>query len=319
MTQLDENAEPGRARPELIKAVPVRHPGRWFAVAVLALLTAMFVHMLVTNKAFQWSFIIDNAFRPPVVEGVRTTVLLTVFAMLIGIALGIMFAVMRLSANPILRGAAWLYTWFFRAVPRLVLAILFGNMAILYQQVRFGFPFDRQLSDLLGIDIDGTIFDIDARTFLSGFMAGLLALALSEGAYMAEIVRAGILSVNPGQNEAAQALGMSRLLTMRRIVLPQAMRVIVPPTGNETIAMLKDTSLVAFVPVTNELFFRLEAIGSRTFQVFPMLVAACVWYLLLTSFLLVGQYFIERHFARGTASGPAGMRLRVLGGAGGEH
>jgi polar amino acid transport system permease protein len=132
-------------------------------------------------------------------------------------------------------------------------------------------------------------------------------------------VRAGILSVNPGQNEAAQALGMSRLLTMRRIVLPQAMRVIVPPTGNETIAMLKDTSLVAFVPVTNELFFRLEAIGSRTFQVFPMLVAACVWYLLLTSFLLVGQYFIERHFARGTASGPAGMRLRVLGGAGGEH
>jgi polar amino acid transport system permease protein len=318
MAQFEDTVEPGQARPEPIKAVPVRRPGRWVAVAVLALLTAMFVHMLVTNDAFQWSFIIDNAFRPPVVEGVRTTVALTVFAMLIGIALGVVFAVMRLSPNPILRGAAWVYTWFFRAVPRLVLAVLFGNMAILYQQVRFGFPFDRQLADLLGLDIDGTIFSIDARTFLTGFMAGLLALALSEGAYMAEIVRAGILSVNPGQNEAAQALGMSRMLTMRRIVLPQAMRVIIPPTGNETIAMLKDTALVAFVPVTNELFFRLEAIGSRTFQVFPMLVAACVWYLMLTSVLLVGQYFIERYFARGT-SARAGMRLRVLGGAGGGH
>jgi polar amino acid transport system permease protein len=318
MTQFEDTVEPGQAQPESIKAVPVRHPGRWIAVVVLAVLTAMFVHMLVTNEAFQWSFIIDNAFRPNVVEGVWTTVRLTVFAMLIGIALGIVLAVMRLSPNPILSGAAWLYTWFFRAVPRLVLAVLFGNMAILYQQVRFGFPFDQQLADLLGLDINGTIFSIDARTFLSGFMAGLLALALSEGAYMAEIVRAGILSVNPGQNEAAQALGMSRMLTMRRIVLPQAMRVIIPPTGNETIAMLKDTALVAFVPVTNELFFRLEAIGSRTFQVFPMLVAACIWYLLLTSVLLVGQYFLERYFARGT-SARAGMRLRVLGGPGGGH
>jgi polar amino acid transport system permease protein len=319
MTQVDENTGSGQARPEAIKAVPVRHPGRWVAVVVLAVLTAMFVHMLVTNRAFQWSFIIDNAFRPPVIEGVRTTVALTVLAMLIGIALGVVFAMMRLSPNPILRGAAWLYTWFFRAVPRLVLAILFGNLAILYQTVQFGFPFDRQLAGLLGVDIDGTIFSIDARTFLSGFMAGLLALALSEGAYMAEIVRAGILSVNPGQNEAAQALGMSRMLTMRRIVLPQAMRVIIPPTGNETIAMLKDTSLVAFVPVTNELFFRLQAVGTRTFQVFPMLVAACVWYLMLTSVLLVAQYFIERYFARGTASARAGLRLRTLGGAGGEH
>jgi polar amino acid transport system permease protein len=157
----------------------------------------------------------------------------------------------------------------------------------------------------MGVDIDGTLFTVDARTLLTGFMAGLLALALSEAAYMAEIVRAGILSVDPGQDEAACALGMSRSQTMRRIVLPQAMRVIIPPTGNETIAMLKDTSLVAFVPVTNELFFQLQAVGSRTFNVFPMLVAACIWYLILTSFLLVGQYFIERHFARGSAgAGP---------------
>src|ERR687895_1330976 len=135
---------------------------------------------------------------------------------------------------------------------------------------------------------------------------------------MAEIVRAGMKAVDPGQQEAAHALGMARGRTLRRIVLPQAMRVIVPPTGNETIAMLKDTSLLAFVPVTKELFFQLQAIGARTFQVFPMLVAACVWYLILTSVLLVGQYFIERYFARGTASARAGIRLRALGGAGGE-
>ncbi|GAA4240503.1 amino acid ABC transporter permease [Actinomadura meridiana] len=311
MTDLSKDT-PDRARPEAIKAVPVRHPGRWLAVAVIAVVAAMFVHMLVTNKNFQWSFIVDNAFRPNIVEGVWTTIALTVLAMVIGVLLGVVFAVMRLSDNPILSGVAWLYTWFFRAVPRLVLAIMFGNMGILYAKYHIGgVPFAGQIGDLMGVDIDGTLFTVDARTLLSGFTAGLLALALSEAAYMAEIVRAGILSVDPGQDEAACALGMSRLLTMRRIILPQAMRVIIPPTGNETIAMLKDTSLVAFVPVTNELFFQLQAVGSRTFKVFPMLVAACVWYLILTSFLLAGQYFIERHFSRGSAKVPGAGRKEV--------
>jgi polar amino acid transport system permease protein len=296
--------------PEQIEAVPVRHPGRWVAVAVIAVLVAMFVHMLVSNEKFQWSFIVDNAFRPNIIEGVRTTVALTVLSMVIGVLLGIVLAVMRLSDNRVLSAVAWLYTWFFRAVPRLVLAILFGNMGILYAKYHIGgVPFAGQLGDLMGVDIDGTLFTVDARTLLTGFMAGLLALALSEAAYMAEIVRAGILSVDPGQDEAACALGMSRSQTMRRIVLPQAMRVIIPPTGNETIAMLKDTSLVAFVPVTNELFFQLQAVGSRTFNVFPMLVAACIWYLALSSVLMVGQYFLERRFARGfgarTDGGPA--------------
>ncbi|TDD39267.1 amino acid ABC transporter permease [Actinomadura sp. KC06] len=311
---------PDPARPEAIKAVPVRHPGRWAAVAVIAVLAAMFVHMLVTNDKFQWSFLVDNAFRPNIIRGVWTTIALTVLAMLIGVLSGVVLAVMRLSDNPVLSGVAWLYTWFFRAVPRLVLAILFGNMGILYAEYRVGgVPFAGQLGDLMGVDIDATLFTLDARTLLTGFMAGLLALALSEAAYMAEIVRAGILSVEPGQEEAASALGMSRFQTLRRIILPQAMRVIVPPTGNETIAMLKDTSLVAFVPVTNELFFQLQAVGSRTFNVFPMLVAACIWYLILTSFLLVGQYFIERHFARGAgAPREKGAALRALGfGSGG--
>ncbi|WP_067455167.1 amino acid ABC transporter permease [Actinomadura macra] len=321
MSETPDTAKPDGTRPAAIKAVPVRHPGRWVAVAVLVVLAAMFVHMLVTNKAFQWSFIVDNAFRPNIVEGVRTTVLLTVLSMIIGVILGVVLAIMRLSGNPILSLVAWLYTWFFRAVPRLVLAILFGNMGILYAQYHVGgVPFSDQVGDLLGVDMSGTLFTIDANTFLTGFMAGLLALALSEGAYMAEIVRAGMLSVDAGQNEAAGALGMSRMQTMRRIVLPQAMRVIVPPTGNETIAMLKDTSLVAFVPVTNELFFQLKSVGDKGFNVFPMLVAACIWYLILTSFLLVAQHYLERYFARGVGvprEKRAGLRALGFGSGGG--
>jgi len=300
-----------RAQPEAITAVPVRHPGRWVATVVLAIVAAMFVHMLVTNEAFQWRFMLDNMFRPPVIEGVRTSLILTVLSMVIGVALGIVIAMMRLSPNPILSGAAWLYTWFFRAVPRIVLLILFGNLGILYARYEFGLPFDRQLGNLFGIDLNARLFGLDARTILTGFMAGLLGLALSEAAYMAEIVRAGMKAVDPGQQEAASALGMGRGPTLRRIVLPQAMRVIVPPTGNETIAMLKDTSLVAFVPVTNELFFQLQAIGARTFQVFPMLVAACLWYLAMTSVLMVGQFYVERYFSKGFGTGTAKARAQA--------
>jgi polar amino acid transport system permease protein len=287
------------ATSEEIKAIPVRHPGRWAASAVVVLLSAMFVHMLVTNDAFQWSFIRDNAFSPPVIDGAKNTLILTVLAMVGGVALGIVLAVMRLSPNPVLSGGAWIYVWFFRAVPRVVLLILFGNLGVLYAQYDVGIPFDRQISDLVGIDFDGRFFGVSANTILTAFVAALLGLALSEAAYMAEIVRAGISSIDEGQTEAAQALGMSRGRLMRRIVLPQAMRVIVPPTGNETIAMVKDTALVAFVPYY-ELFFQLQAIGSRTFQLFPMLVAACLWYLAITSVLMVGQHFLERRYSRGT-------------------
>jgi polar amino acid transport system permease protein len=297
--------------PETVKAVPVRHPGRWVGAVVIALVVAMFAHMLATNKAFQWRFMFDNMFRPPVLEGVRTALLVTILSMIFGVALGTVIAVMRLSPNPILSGAAWVYTWFFRAVPRIVLLVLFGNLGILYARYEFGLPFDRQIGNLFGIDLSVRIFGLDARTLLTGFVAGLLGLALSEAAYMAEIVRAGIQSVDPGQQEAAQACGMGRTTTLRRIVLPQAMRVIVPPTGNETIAMLKDTALLAFVPVTNELFFQLQAIGARTFRVFPMLVAACLWYLAMTSVLMVGQYFLERYFSRGFGTGGRQVRART--------
>jgi polar amino acid transport system permease protein len=303
-----------RARPEAIRAVPVRHPGRWVAVVVIAVLAAMFIHMLITNGAFQWAFMADNMFRPPIIRGVQGTIALTVLSMILGVALGVVLAVMRLSGNPVLRWTSWLYTWVFRAVPRLVLAILFGNLGILWSRLEFGVPFDRQLGALFGVgNFEARLFGFDSRDLLTGFAAGVLALGLSEAAYMAEIVRAGIQSVDPGQAEAASALGMSRAQVLRRIVLPQAMRVIVPPTGNETIAMLKDTSLVAFIPVADELFFQLRAVGASTFQVFPMLVAALLWYLLMTSVLLVGQHFLEKRFSRGHGQARrAGTRLRTI-------
>ncbi|MFI5492122.1 amino acid ABC transporter permease [Actinoplanes sp. NPDC051859] len=300
-----------RARPEAIKAVPVRHPGRWLAIGVIAVLAAMFIHMLVTNDQFRWSFIFLEyepgkngvMFTGPVMEGLRGTLLLTVTSMAIGVGLGVIIAVMRLSDNPILRGVAFGYTWFFRAVPRLVLAVLFGNLNILWSRIGFGLPFDKQIGDLFGIDnFNGQFYSIKASDLLAGFVAGMLALGLSEAAYMAEIVRAGIQSVDPGQSEAAVALGLSRGQVLRRVVLPQAMRVIVPPTGNEIIAMVKDTSLVAFVPVSAELYFQLTVVKSRTFVVLPVLIAAVLWYLIICSVLMIAQYFVERHFGKGYGS-----------------
>ncbi|SIO88194.1 amino acid ABC transporter permease [Nocardiopsis sp. JB363] len=303
--------EPTSDRPaDPIAAVPVRYPERWVAAGVVLVLAAMFVNMLITNPAFNWPFMFEHMFSDPVVNGVWVTLSATVLSMIIGIVLGVILAVMRLSGNPVLVSVAWLYTWFFRGVPRLVLAVLFGNIAILYATIQIGLPFDNYWMPMLGLEGDARFFEIDVRTLLSGYMAGLLALALSEGAYMAEIIRAGLQSVNKGQSEAAQALGMSRGKIMRRITLPQAMRVVIPPTGNETIAMLKDTALLAYVPVTIELFYQLQAIGTRTYQIFPMLVAACLWYLAITSVLMVGQYFIERRFSRSER----GVKDRIVGG-----
>jgi polar amino acid transport system permease protein len=275
----------------------------------------MFVHMLVTNPVFQWGFMVDNMFSPAVLRGARTSLVMTVLAMVLGVLIGVLVAVMRLSPNPVLSGAAWVYVWFFRAIPRIVLLFFCANLGALYATYELGFPFDRQLMDLLGFSGDLRFLGLNGNQIFAGFTAGLLGLALSEGAYMAEIVRAGIQSVDPGQQEAAQACGMGRGVTLRRIVLPQAMRVIVPPTGNETIAMLKDTSLLAFVPVTNELFFQLQAIGARTFLVFPMLVAACLWYLAMTSVLMVGQFFLERYFSRGFGTGARQARARAKAGS----
>jgi polar amino acid transport system permease protein len=294
-------------RPGAIDAVPLRHYGRWAAVAALAVLGLMLTHLVVANKAFEWSFVTTAMNQRPVIEGLlKGTVLVTVLSMVVGVSGGVALAVMRLSSNPILSGVAWLFTWFFRSIPRLVLLTTMGVLGLLFRDgLSFGVPFDWKIMQWLGLTGDLRFLTLDANQVFAGIAGGVIGLGLSEAAYMAEIARAGILSVDPGQREAAQALGMSSRQTMRRIVLPQAMRVIVPPTGNETIAMMKDTSLLIGLPLTTEMFFQLQSIGSRTFKTFPVLVAATVYYLALTSVMMVGQYYLERRFGRGfSARGP---------------
>src|SRR3954466_15282223 len=162
------------APPEQIRAVPVRHPGRWIAAVVIAVLVAMFVHMLVTNPVFQWQFMVDNMFSPAVLRGARTTLVMTVLAMLLGVLLGIVIAVMRLSPNPIVSGAAWVYVWFFRAIPRLVLLFFCGNLGALYATYDLGFPFDQQIMGWLGLSGDLRFLGLNGNQILKGFTAGLL-------------------------------------------------------------------------------------------------------------------------------------------------
>jgi polar amino acid transport system permease protein len=277
----------GGRQPEAIAAVPVRHPGRWVGAAIIALFAAMFIHGLVTNPNWNWALIGEKIFSAPILKGVGVVIVLTILSMVIGLALGIVLAIMRLSPNPVLSGSAWMFIWVFRGTPVLVQLFLWGNIIALYQHIALGIPFGPEM------------LTFDTKTLIPAFVAALLGLGLNEAAYMSEIVRAGIISVDEGQEEAATALGMSRMQTLRVIVVPQAMRVIVPPTGNETISMLKTTSLVFIIPLTSELFFQAGNIGTRLFQPFPMAIMASIWYLALTSVLMVGQYYIERHYAKG--------------------
>ncbi len=283
-----DQTEAGPARP--LQAVPVRHPGRWVAVAVIAVLVAMLVHSFLTNPNFEWDVVGQYLFSDPVLRGLRNTLILTVLSMAIGIFGGVLLAVMRLSPNPVLAGTAAVYIWLFRGTPLITQLIFWNFLASLYPRLGLGIPFGP------------TFVSVDTNALISVFTASLLGLGLNEAAYMAEIVRGGIQSVDPGQSEAAGALGLSRTQTLRRIVLPQAMRVIVPPTGNETISMLKTTSLVVVIAYF-ELTVAVQTIYSRTFQTIPLLIVAALWYLALTSVLSVGQMFIERRFGRGFAVG----------------
>jgi polar amino acid transport system permease protein len=282
---------------EALRAVPVRHPGRWASAVVVLVLVAMFVHTITVSKVsrggirqsrFQWDIIGKYFFSRPVLDGIIVTLELTVIAMVIGVVLGIALAVCRLSPNPLVSRASWLYIWFFRGTPVLVQLLFWYDLSYVYPRLTVGIPF-------------GPAFvHINSNTAVTAFAAAIIGLGLNEGAYMAEIVRAGIISVDEGQTEAAQSLGMSRLQTMRRIVLPQAMRVIVPPTGNETISMLKTSSLASVITV-GEVLFKVQTIYSRTYQTVPLLMVASIWYLIVTSVLTSGQYYVERHFARGVS------------------
>jgi polar amino acid transport system permease protein len=275
-------------RPEAIKAIPVRHTWRWVSAVLVLLVAAQVVYSIVTAPDLKWEIVGRYLFQGLIRGGIVVTLELTVLAMVIGVLLGIVLAVMRISPNPVVSSLSWLYIWFFRGTPVLVQIFFWFNLNLVLPHITLG--------------IAGTPLywrGPGTNALITPFLAAVLGLGLNEAAYMAEIVRAGIISVEHGQTEAAQALGMTRLLVMRRIVLPQAMRVIIPPTGNETISMLKTSSL-AFVAAVPELFTRGEQISSANFDVVELIIVVSVWYLFMTSILTVGQFYLERYFARGS-------------------
>lgn len=286
----------GGVTPGAIEAVPVRHPGRWIAAVIVAVIAVLLARSVITNPRFEWGVVGDYLFDSRVLRGVLTTIELTVIAMAIGILGGVLLAVMRLSPNPMVSGSSFAYIWIFRGTPVLVQLLFWNFIAAVYPQITFGLPF----------------VHLDANSLIKPFTAAILGLGLNEAAYMSEIVRAGILSVDEGQAEAAQALGMTRAQTMRRIVLPQAMRVIVPPTGNEIISMLKTTSLASAIAVT-ELLYAVQLIYAQNYKTIPLLIVASIWYLFGTTLLSIGQYFLERRFGRGhSRAEQVGMRARFM-------
>lgn len=279
---------------DLIRARPVPRPGRWISAAVLLVVVGAIVNSLVTNPNYQWPVVWEWLFSRTILIGVKYTLILTVLAMLLGTFLAVTMAVMRQSPNPVLRSVSWFYIWFFRGTPVYTQLIFWSLLPVLYPTLTFGVPF--------GPDF----FTFSTSELLSLFWMAVFGLGFNEGAYLAEIIRAGINSVDRGQWEAATALGMSRAQVMRRIILPQAMRVIVPPLGNETISMLKTTSLVAAIPFTLELTFAARTKGSNLFAPVPLLICAAIWYLVITSILMVIQHYIEAYFGRGFAGEKSG-------------
>ncbi|HEV8625531.1 MAG TPA: amino acid ABC transporter permease [Acidimicrobiia bacterium] len=280
-------ATPAAVEPDAIRAVPVRHWGRWVSGAAVLAALAWVVWSTVRSGFIDGAEVRRYQFGDLILLGLRATVVLAVVAQAAGIALGVVFAVSRLSKNKVASWASGAYIWFFRGTPVLVqLLFWYNGVPSVWKHLTITVPFT-----------DITLYSARMVDFMTPFMAAFLGLALNEGAYMAEIVRAGILSVDDGQVEAAQALGMTPLLTLRRIVLPQAMRVIVPPTGNEFISMLKTTSLASVVGF-GELLRRSSDIYSRTLEPVPLLVVASLWYLALTTVASVGQHVLERRYGR---------------------
>ncbi|ATQ28026.1 ABC transporter permease [Rhodococcus ruber Chol-4] len=295
-----------QTEPETIEAVPLRRPGRWIAGIVVAVLLALFLYGAATNEAYRWDVYAQYLFDRRITEAAWKTVQLTVLAMLLAVLLGVLLAVMRLSPNPVLKTVSWVYLWIFRGTPVYVQLVFWGLFPSIYKQLDLGIPFVHQF------------VHIDLQGINAAFLFAVIGLGLNEAAYMAEIVRAGIGSVPEGQTEASVALGMSWSQTIRRTILPQAMRVIIPPTGNELISMLKTTSLVAAVPYSLELYGRARDISGANFQPIPLLLVAATWYLAITSLLMVGQYFLERHYSKGLSRQLTTRQLQALADAQGK-
>ncbi|EMF54366.1 amino acid ABC transporter permease [Streptomyces bottropensis] len=283
VSKTDGPSDTPPAGPEALKAVPVRHPGRYVSAAIALALLGSIIYAFAQAKKINWGAVPDYFFDDRIIEGVLNTLLLTVLSMVIGIVGGILLAVMRLSNNPVTSSVAWFYIWFFRGTPVLVQLFVWFNLGLVFEYINLG-----------------PIYKDYWSSFMTPLLTALLGLGLNEAAYMAEICRAGLLSVDEGQTEASHALGMSHAKTLRRIVIPQAMRVIVPPTGNEVINMLKTTSLVSTVQYV-DLLKAAQDIGQGSGSTVEMLFLAAAWYLILTSIFSVGQYYLERHYAKGSS------------------
>ncbi len=273
---------PATEEADELVVVAKRHPGRMLTAAAVVILGALFIRSVFSNERFGWDVVWLYLRDVSIAQGLVVTLELTAICMVIGIVLGIVLAVMRLSSNPIVRGAAYAYVSFFRGTPVLVQLLFWYNLAALYPTIGFGIP---------GVSLD-------ANEIIRPMTAAILGLGLNQAAYQSEIVRAGVLSVDHGQGEAAEALGLTKLQAMRRVVLPQAMRVIIPPTGNETIGMLKSTALVSVLAVP-DLLYSAQIIYSRNFLTIPLLIVASIWYFVVTTVLTVAQFYLERHYARG--------------------
>jgi polar amino acid transport system permease protein len=272
---------------------------RWVLRAVVVVLAAMLVHLLITSKTIQWHVVGHYFTAHSILLGVVRTLELTALGMIIGIVLGVVLALMRLSTSVLLNAAASLFLWFFRGTPLLVQILFWFNLASFIPRISLGVPFGP------------TFASWDTNSLVTKFIAATLALGLNQAAYMCEIVRAGILSVDGGQLEASLTLGMTRGRAMRRVILPQAMRIIIPPTGNHAIALLKDSSLVSVISMS-ELLYSVQIIYANTFQTIPLLIVASLWYLLMTTVTSTGQYYLERHFGRGaTRTAPVTMLDRI--------
>ena len=287
--------------PAAIDAVPLRHPWRWVAAVVIVILVVLFLYGMATNPAYRWNIFAEYLFNDRILFGVWNTLQLTVYSMVLAIVLGVVLAVMRLSPNPVFRSVSWVFLWIFRGTPIYVQLAFWGLIPTIYANIQLGVPFGP------------SFFHLNLQALSIPFILAMLGLALNEAAYMAEIIRAGISSVPEGQSEASTALGMSWGMTMRRTVLPQAMRVIIPPTGNEVISMLKTTSLVTAVPYAFDLYsIATREIAARTFEPVPLALVAVAWYLLMTSILMVGQYYLERYYSRGASRKLTTKQLEAL-------
>jgi polar amino acid transport system permease protein len=290
--------EPGVAEAvSRLIVVPQRRYGIWVGTA-LALLVAFFIiRAFASNPAFAWPTVVGYLFHPSVMRGLGNTLLLTVVIMILAIVVGTVIAIMRVSPSPVLRTFAGLYVWFFRGVPALIQLIFWFNLSLLVREVSLTIPFV------------GTLFSVRTNDFMTPFFSAVVALSLCEAGYMAEIIRAGIKSVPSGQAEAASALGMPYRMILKRITLPQAMRFVLPPTGNEAINLLKMTSLVTFIAV-DDLFYSAQSIYARTFETIPLLIVVAFWYLAVVSIMSAGQHVLERHFGRSDTRGdPTAMRF----------